>query len=171
MKYWDTQSILKDIGRWPRWHTHDETSQRVSLTVSASHSRSSVWSSFFSPDPEKQFMEDILDDIFTEDIPEVKDVDKDDHHLSQKHSLRRTWEDQVWLFISWRIQKVQISRLFRNWWRAWLLLTLFETKLWKKQNGFYTKYTQNTFIININQMFLENNFKMKSTYSCISFYS
>ena len=55
-----------------RRDTHDETSQRVSLTVSASNSKSSVGSSSLSPDPENQFMEDILDDIFTEDIPKVK---------------------------------------------------------------------------------------------------
>ena len=65
-----------------RRHTHDETSRRASLTVSASHSRSSVGSSSLSPDPEKHLMEDILDDIFTEVIPKVKDVDKDDHRPS-----------------------------------------------------------------------------------------
>ena len=48
------------------------------MTVSASHSRSSIGSSSLSPEPDKQFMIDIMDDIFKEDsIEDVKNDSKD----------------------------------------------------------------------------------------------
>ena len=67
-----------------RRHTHDETSNSVTLDVSSSQSRSSIGSSSLSPEPEKQFAVETDDDIFKEHDehdrrPSFEEMQSEDH--------------------------------------------------------------------------------------------